>query len=144
MTAILIQFKRVLYLSQEFVSVSNMSLYSQFILCSSCGQLSSVIRGAPFTAECEVARFCELCYACDCAATAPADVKSSTTRWKGEGHIIGSLPLRKIKNNPTSNDQQFVIRPLVCHFFLVKTNVTPLTWALLIFAFITVRMYESF
>lgn len=137
MTAILIQFtlKPVIYLSQEFVTISNVSLYSQFILCSSRGRLSSVIRGASFAAKCDVARFCELCCACDRAATAPADVKSSTTRWKGEGHIIGSLPLRKIKNNPTLYDQQFVIRSLVCYFFLVKTNMTPITWSLLIFCF---------
>lgn len=146
MIAILIQFsfKPVLYLSQEFVTISNVSLYSQFILCSSRGHLSSVIRGAPFAAECEVPRFGELCSACDCSATAPADVKSSTTRWKREGYIIGSLPLRKMKNNPTSYEQQFEIRPLVCHYFLVKTNVTPITRAFLMFVFISVLINDSF
>lgn len=96
-------------ISQEFVTISYMSLYNQFILCSFRGRLNCVIRGAPFAAECEVARFCGLCCACDCAATAPADVNSSTTWWKGEGHIIGSLPLRKIKKQPN------IIRSTICN-----------------------------
>lgn len=50
-----------------------------------------------------------------------------------EGHIIGSLPLRKIKKQPNirSSLQKTVGLPYLSY----KTKVTPITWVFLIFLF---------